>query len=41
MTGLALMNVHSDISLETEELTNTFAMKHPRWIKLNVLDDMD
>ena len=34
-TGLALMDVHSDISLDTEELINTFVMKHPRRIKLN------
>ena len=33
LTGLALMNVHSDISLDTEELINTFAMKHPRRIE--------
>ena len=32
LTELALMNVHSDISLrlDTEEYINTFAMKHPR-----------
>ena len=31
---LALMNVHSDISLDTEELINTFAKKDKE-------DDMD
>ena len=30
LTGLALMHVHSDISLDTEELMNTLLMKHPR-----------
>ena len=30
LTGLALMDVHSDISLDTEELINIFAMKHPK-----------
>ena len=31
LTGLALMNVNSDsdISLDTEELINTFTIKHP------------
>ena len=32
LTGFALMNVHSDILLDTEELRNAFAMKHPRRI---------
>ena len=27
LAGLVLMNVHSDISLDTEELINMFAMK--------------
>ena len=36
LSGLALMNVHSDISFDMEELINMFAMKHPRRIKLNV-----
>ena len=34
LTGLALMNVHSDISLHTKELISTFAKK-------DKLDDMD
>ena len=34
LTGFALMNVHSDISLHTEELINTFAKK-------DKLHDMD
>ena len=42
LTAFALMNVDSDISLDTEELINTFAMKHPRRIKLNdISDDLD
>lgn len=42
LTGLAVMNVHSDISLDTEELIDIFAMRHPRRIKLkNILDDID
>ena len=32
------MNVYSDISLDIEELINTFTVKHPRKMKLNILD---
>lgn len=39
-TGLALMNVHSDISLDINELIDVFASRHPRRMKLtNILDD--
>ena len=42
LTGLALMNVHSDISLDIKEIITTFAMKHLRRMKLkNILEDMD
>ena len=33
LTGHALMNAHSDISLDTQELINTFAKKHTRRIE--------
>jgi len=40
LTGLALMNVHSDISLDINELIDVFASRHPRRMKLtNILDD--
>ena len=36
------MNVHSDMSLDTEEIINTFAIKHPRRIKFkNILEDVE
>ena len=42
LTGLALMNVHSDMSLDTEEIINTFAIKHPRRMKFkNILEDVE
>ena len=42
LTGLALMNVHSDMSLDIEEMINTFAKKYPRRMKLkNVLEDVE
>ena len=40
--SLALMNVHSDILLDTAEIINTFAMKHPRRMKFeNILEDVE
>ena len=33
LTGLTLMNVHSDMSLDTEGIINTFVIKHPRRVK--------
>ena len=42
LTGLALMNVHSNMSLDTEEIINTFAIKHPRRMKFkNILEDAE
>ena len=42
LTGLALMNVHYDMLLDTEELIDTFSVRHPRRMKLkNVLEDIE
>ena len=36
------MNVHSDMSLETEGIINTFAIKHYRRMKFkNMLEDVE
>ena len=42
LTGFALMNVHSDMSLDIEGVINTFAIKHPRGMKFkNILGDVE
>jgi len=42
LTGLALMNVHYDMSLDTEELIDAFSVRHPRRMKLkNILEDAE
>ena len=42
LTGLALMNVHYDMSLDTEELIDAFSVKHQRRLKLkNILEDAE
>ena len=41
LPGLALMNAHSDMSLDTEGIINIFAIKHPRRMKFkNILEDV-
>ena len=37
LTGLALLNVHREIQLDTEEIINEFAMKHPRRMMLRLV----
>ena len=34
MAGLALMNVHFDMSIDTEEIINAFPVRHPRRINV-------
>ena len=42
LTGLVLMNVHSDMSLDTEEIIKTFAIKQLRRIKFrHILEDIE
>ena len=42
LTGLAIINVYSDMSLDTEEIINIFAIKHPRRMKFkNILKDAE
>ena len=37
LTGLALLNVHREIQLDTEEIINECAMKHPRRMMLRLV----
>ncbi len=32
-SGLALMNIHKDITVDIEEILQNFAAKHPRHMK--------
>ena len=36
-SGLALMNIHKDITVDIEEILQNFAAKHPRRMKLSNL----
>ena len=36
LTGLALMNVHYEMLLDTEELIDAFSVGHPRRMKLKM-----
>ena len=42
LTGLSLMNVHSNITLDTVGIINKFAINHPRRMKFkNILKDVE
>ena len=42
LTGLALMNIHSDIPISIDDIVTKFATKHPRRMKLtNILEDQE
>ena len=42
LNGLALLNIHRDIEVDPNEVLDTFASKHERWLRMyNIIDTDD